>query len=56
MVRAQRADPGAGTVAAFDQEIVLASGEDLTLTHRHVILDRVWDADELAALADELRP
>ncbi|SDG66620.1 Methane oxygenase PmoA [Microbacterium pygmaeum] len=41
---------------SFDQEIVLRDGEELALTHRHVFLDRVWRAAELAELAEELHP
>ncbi|MFE1646919.1 PmoA family protein [Microbacterium sp. P01] len=41
---------------SFHEEIVLADGDELALTHRHVFLDRRWDRDEIAALADELAP
>jgi hypothetical protein len=38
---------------AFDQEIVLQPGAALSLRHRFVFIDRVSDADELAALGQE---
>ena len=41
---------------SFDEHIVLAPGDELTLRHRHVFGDRLWTADETRALAAELAP
>jgi hypothetical protein len=41
---------------AFHEAFTLADGEELRLSHRHVFLDRIWEADELAALTEELAP
>ena len=41
---------------AFHEAFTLADGEELRLAHRHVFLDRIWDEDELTALAEELAP
>lgn len=41
---------------SFDEVIVLAPGDELSLTHRHVFGDRVWTPDETRALAEELAP
>lgn len=41
---------------SFDEHIVLAPGDELSLRHRHVFGDRVWSAAETRALAEELAP
>ena len=41
---------------SFDEHIVLAPGDELTLRHRHVFGDRRGTADETRALAAELAP
>lgn len=41
---------------SFDEHIVLAPGDELSLRHRHVFGDRVWSPDETRALAEELAP
>lgn len=40
----------------FAETVVLAPGEELALAHRLAFLDRVWEPDEVAALARELAP
>ncbi|WES63015.1 PmoA family protein [Microbacter sp. GSS18] len=42
--------------ASFDEPIVLAPGDDVSLSHRHVFLDSIPDADDVRALATELAP
>ena len=42
--------------ASFDVPIVLAPGDEVSLSHRHVFGDRVWTVDETRALAAELAP
>lgn len=42
--------------ASFDETVVLAPGDELRLTHRHVFVDRVLDDDAATALAEELTP
>jgi hypothetical protein len=42
--------------ATFDEEIVLAAGAEVQLTHRLAFLDRAWDDAELATLAADLLP
>ncbi len=42
--------------ASFDEPIVLAPGEDVSLTHRHVFLDSIPTADAVRDLAAELAP
>lgn len=39
--------------ASFAERIVLAPGEELSLTHRHVFGDRVWTPEETRSLASE---
>lgn len=39
---------------SFDEHIVLAPGDELSLRHRHVFGDRAWSPDETRALAEEL--
>ena len=41
---------------SFDEYVVLAPGDELSLTHRHVFGDRVWTPSETRALAEELAP
>lgn len=41
---------------SFDEEIVLAAGDEVALSHRHVFGDRVWTPDETRSLAEELAP
>ena len=41
---------------AFHEAFTLADGEELRLSHRHVFLDRIWDADELTASPRSSRP
>lgn len=41
---------------SFDEHIVLAPGDELSLRHRHVFGDRIWSADDTRALAEELAP
>lgn len=42
--------------ASFDEEIVLADGEEVRLTHRYVFLDRILGDEELTTLAEGLTP
>jgi len=41
---------------SFDEHIVLAPGDEISLSHRHVFGDRVWTPDETRAIAEELQP
>lgn len=41
---------------SFDEEIVLAAGDEVALRHRHVFGDRIWSPDEVREIAAELAP
>jgi hypothetical protein len=41
---------------SFDEVIVLEPGATVSLSHRHVLGDRVWTPDETRAIAAELAP
>ncbi|MCC2031614.1 PmoA family protein [Microbacterium allomyrinae] len=39
---------------SFDEPIVLAPGDEVSLSHRHVFGDRIWSPDETRAIAADL--
>ncbi|OZM82953.1 PmoA family protein [Pseudonocardia sp. MH-G8] len=48
--------PAINPSPAFDEEITLADGDSLALSHRVVVADRIWDRDEIEGFAAEHTP